>query len=111
MALAECAPGLVIRCACPTATWTSPHKPTPFTPPPPPHYPLPLQRNTEFGYSRKDVVLIGVALTGGGYALYYGLQAGGMEAGYAGNWVQVCLCVGGRGAGGWGRRGCNGEGR
>lgn len=33
-----------------------------------------LQRNTEFGYSRKDVILIGAGLIGAGYALYYGLQ-------------------------------------
>ena len=32
------------------------------------------QRNTEFGYSRKDVILIGGGLIGAGYALYYGLQ-------------------------------------
>jgi len=41
--------------------------------------------NKEFGYSRKDVILIGVGLIAFGYALYYGLQANGMEAGYAGN--------------------------
>ena len=40
--------------------------------------------NKEFGYSRKDVILIGVGLIAFGYALYYGLQANGMEAGYAG---------------------------
>lgn len=37
--------------------------------------PLPLQ-NTEFGYSRKDIILLGVGLIGLGYALYYGLQVG-----------------------------------
>lgn len=36
---------------------------------------LPLQ-NTEFGYSRKDIILLGVGLIGLGYALYYGLQVG-----------------------------------
>lgn len=30
--------------------------------------------NQEFGYSRKDVIIIGVALIAGGYGLYYGLQ-------------------------------------
>ena len=35
-----------------------------------------LQRNTEFGYSRKDVILIGAGMIGAGYALYYGLQVG-----------------------------------
>ncbi len=40
--------------------------------------------NKEFGYSRKDVLLIGVGLIALGYALYYGLQALGVEAGYAG---------------------------
>ena len=34
------------------------------------------QRNTEFGYSRKDVILIGAGMIGAGYALYYGLQVG-----------------------------------
>ena len=44
----------------------------------------PVKYNTEFGYSRKDVILIGVGLIALGYALYYGLQAAGMEAGMAG---------------------------
>jgi hypothetical protein len=52
------------------------------------------QRNTEFGYSRKDIILIGVGLTALGYILYYGLQAGGMEPGYAGNWVQLIIFLG-----------------
>jgi hypothetical protein len=30
--------------------------------------------NKEFGYSRKDVILIGVGLIALGYAMYYGLQ-------------------------------------
>lgn len=33
-----------------------------------------LQKNTEFGYSRKDIILIGAGLIGFGFALYYGLQ-------------------------------------
>lgn len=42
----------------------------------PPSLPMLLQRNTEFGYSRKDVILIGAGMIGAGYALYYGLQVG-----------------------------------
>ncbi|KAL4440621.1 hypothetical protein ABPG75_003622 [Micractinium tetrahymenae] len=52
------------------------------------------KRNTEFGYSRKDVILIGAGLIGAGYALYYGLQATGMEPGIAGNWAQLIIFVG-----------------
>lgn len=51
-------------------------------------------KNTEFGYSRKDVTLITFGLIALGYALYYGLQAGGMEAGIAGNYVQLAIFVG-----------------
>lgn len=29
-----------------------------------------------------------------GYAMYYGLQAMGMEPGYAGNWVQLTIFLG-----------------
>ncbi len=50
---------------------------------------LPVQRATEFGYNRKDVLLIGGGLIGAGFGLYYGLQATGMDAGMAGNWAQV----------------------
>lgn len=46
----------------------------------------PVVYNKEFGYSRKDIILIGVGLIALGYALYYGLQATGMEAGFAGVW-------------------------
>lgn len=53
-----------------------------------------VQYNTEFGYSRKDVLLITFGLVALGYALYYGLQATGMEAGYAGNWVQLIIFMG-----------------
>jgi hypothetical protein len=41
---------------------------------------VPPQKNTQFGYSRKDVIIIGVGLIGGGYVLYYGLQATGKAA-------------------------------
>jgi hypothetical protein len=50
--------------------------------------------NTEFGYSRKDIFLIGGGLIGLGYAMYYGLQATGMEPGIAGNWVQATIFLG-----------------
>lgn len=50
--------------------------------------------NTEFGYSRKDVFLIGFGLIALGYVMYYGLQATGMEPGIAGNWVQAIIFLG-----------------
>jgi hypothetical protein len=54
----------------------------------------PVKYNTEFGYSRKDVILICAGLIAFGYALYYGLQALGLEAGQAGNWVQFLIFMG-----------------
>lgn len=33
-----------------------------------------MQYNSEFGYSRKDVILIGGGILGLGYGMYYGLQ-------------------------------------
>jgi hypothetical protein len=63
-------------------------------PPSPKPLPSPPQKNTEFGYSRKDILLIGAGLTGLGAVLYYGLQAGGMDAGMAGNWVQLVIILG-----------------
>ena len=51
------------------------------------------KKNTEFGYSRKDVIIIGFAFLGLGYAMYYGLQAFGMEAGMAGAWVQLVVTL------------------
>ena len=57
-----------------------------------------MQYNKEFGYSRKDILLIGGGLLGLGLGAYYGLQAFGMEPGMAGNFVQfgifVFFCVG-----------------
>jgi hypothetical protein len=38
----------------------------------------------EFGYSRKDVLIIIVGLIGLGVVMYEGLQAAGMDAGMAG---------------------------
>jgi Protein of unknown function (DUF3007) len=54
----------------------------------------PVQYNKDFGYSRKDVILIGAGLTGLGYALYYGLQAVGVEQMTAGNITQLIIFVG-----------------
>lgn len=51
-------------------------------------------RKQEFGYSRKDICIIGVGLVALGYFLYYGLQALGFEAGAAGNWVQLIIFLG-----------------
>ena len=57
-----------------------------------------VQESVEFGYTRKDVILIGAGLIGAGYALYYGAQAFGVEATTAGNYVQLfiflVICVG-----------------
>ncbi|GFR44737.1 hypothetical protein Agub_g6065 [Astrephomene gubernaculifera] len=50
--------------------------------------------NTEFGYSRKDVLLICFGLLGLGFGLYGGLQAAGLDAGQAGNWVQLLIFLG-----------------
>lgn len=56
------------------------------------------KRPVEFGYSRKDIILIGTGIIAFGYALYYGLQATGMEPGMAGNFVQLgvvlAMCIG-----------------
>ena len=61
-------------------------------------HPAAAQKNTEFGYSRKDILLIGGGVFGAGIAAYYGLQAAGLEPGIAGNFVQfgifVLFCVG-----------------
>jgi len=50
--------------------------------------------NTEFGYTRKDIFVLGFGLIAGGYVMYYGLQAAGMDAGMAGNWVQLAVFLG-----------------
>ncbi|KAK9824533.1 hypothetical protein WJX72_011140 [[Myrmecia] bisecta] len=52
------------------------------------------KKSTEFGYSRKDVLLIGGGLIGLGYAMYYGLQAIGVSPGMAGNVVQLVIFLG-----------------
>ena len=48
----------------------------------------------QFGYTRKDVILLGVGILGFGYALYYGLQAAGYDALVAGNIVQIFVFLG-----------------
>jgi hypothetical protein len=50
--------------------------------------------NKEFGYSRKDVILIGVGIFAIGYGLYYGAQALGVDANAAGNYVQLFIFLG-----------------
>jgi hypothetical protein len=50
--------------------------------------------NKEFGYSRKDVVIIGVGLIALGYALYYGFQAAGVDPLMAGNFTQLIIILG-----------------
>jgi hypothetical protein len=50
--------------------------------------------NKEFGYSRKDVLIIIVALIALGVFMYEGLQAAGMSPGMAGNWVQLVIFMG-----------------
>jgi len=48
-----------------------------------------------FGYTRKDVMLLGGGLTGAGFASYYGLQTfAGMDAVKAGNAVQLTFVLG-----------------
>lgn len=47
-----------------------------------------------FGYTRKDVILLGGGIIGFGYALYYGLQAAGVDALVAGNFVQLFVFLG-----------------
>eukprot|EP01026_Neomeris_dumetosa_P051018 TRINITY_DN44840_c0_g1_i1.p2 TRINITY_DN44840_c0_g1~~TRINITY_DN44840_c0_g1_i1.p2 ORF type:complete len:163 (-),score=20.20 TRINITY_DN44840_c0_g1_i1:221-709(-) len=52
----------------------------------------------EFGYSRKDILLLGGGIIGLGYGLYYGVQALGVDSATAGNYVQLgiflVICVG-----------------
>ena len=47
-----------------------------------------------FLYTRAGVIAIGVGLTGAGYALYYGLQANGVDPIWAGNIVQLTFVLG-----------------
>ncbi|KAG0577503.1 hypothetical protein KC19_5G161200 [Ceratodon purpureus] len=47
-----------------------------------------------FGYTRKDVILIGVGITVFGYGLKYGLEAFGVDSLRAGNAVQITMVAG-----------------
>ncbi|KAG6554595.1 hypothetical protein Mapa_003613 [Marchantia paleacea] len=47
-----------------------------------------------FGYTRKDVILIGVGLLGVGVGLKYGLEAVGVDSARAGNAVQLIMVLG-----------------
>lgn len=51
-------------------------------------------KKTPFGYSRKDVILIGVGITGGGFALKYGLEAAGFDSFQSGSVVQLVVVLG-----------------
>jgi len=73
------------------------HAPHPAAPPPRP-LPAPIQK-VPFGYTRADVLIIGVGTTAAGFLMYYGLQASGVSAIWAGNIVQLTF-VGGLTAGG-----------
>jgi hypothetical protein len=66
-----CTPPL-LRCCVMPHTASPPPSPSPTTTTHTHTHTLTLQ--VEFGYSRKDVILIGAGLIGLGYALYYGLQ-------------------------------------
>lgn len=50
--------------------------------------------DVQFGYTRKDVILLGGGVFGVGYGLYYGLQAAGFDALVAGNIVQIFVFLG-----------------
>jgi len=50
--------------------------------------------NTEFGYSRKDVILIGAGLTGGGFFFKWALETAGVDPIMAGNYAQLIVFVG-----------------
>ena len=48
----------------------------------------------EFGYNRKDVILIGVGLIGGGFFFKWALEASGVDPIMAGNYAQLIIFVG-----------------
>lgn len=54
----------------------------------------PVVLNTEFGYSRKDVILIGVGLVGGGYALKFAFELVGVDTLQAGTYAQLIIFLG-----------------
>eukprot|EP00475_Leptophrys_vorax_P028125 TRINITY_DN40514_c0_g1_i1.p1 TRINITY_DN40514_c0_g1~~TRINITY_DN40514_c0_g1_i1.p1 ORF type:complete len:234 (-),score=0.73 TRINITY_DN40514_c0_g1_i1:311-934(-) len=47
-----------------------------------------------FGYTRKDVLLIGAGITGVGFALKYGLEAAGLDSFQSGAVVQLVVVLG-----------------
>ncbi|KAH9314444.1 hypothetical protein KI387_023071, partial [Taxus chinensis] len=49
---------------------------------------------TPFGYTRKDVLLIGLGVTAFGFGLKYGLEFIGVDSMKAGNVVQLVLVLG-----------------
>lgn len=52
------------------------------------------EEKAPFGYTRKDVLLIGVGVTVAGFALKYGLEFGGLAPAQAGNVVQITFVLG-----------------
>lgn len=53
-----------------------------------------VQEKTPFGYTRKDVLLIGLGVTVSGFGLKYGLEFIGVDSLKAGNVVQLVLVLG-----------------
>ncbi|KAL3687760.1 hypothetical protein R1sor_014069 [Riccia sorocarpa] len=51
-------------------------------------------KDVPFGYTRKDVILIGVGLLAAGYGLKYSLEAFGFDSARAGNAVQLIMVLG-----------------
>ncbi|CAD7700555.1 unnamed protein product [Ostreobium quekettii] len=59
-----------------------------------PEQETPVKYNTEFGYSRKDVIIICLGVAVAGYAVYYGFQAAGVDALVAGPWTSAVVVAG-----------------
>lgn len=54
-----------------------------------------MKYNTEFGYSRKDVIFIGVGLIVGGFGAKYGFEVAGVDPLQAGTYAQLVIFLGG----------------